>query len=375
MPKTRRKVKTSTRGSLADIRKALDGDMAAGLIDVSEAITDHPVIPTGVRAIDELIGIGGWPRGSACEVFGKESSGKSTLAIQTCAAVQRAGGVAAYLDFEQSTTPDYLQSLGVDTNGDRFLYAQPECVEDAFEIINALLETAAADVIVWDSVAVSACRKELEDDYDGIGISPKPKVLAARMRKLAQKLGPNGLFPDQSVAPVILFLNHAQVALNTIARWGQEILRTPGGDFLKYLAKVRLMTAIRGTVKGRVKNPLTNKNEDMAIARRLRVLLVKSKVSPPLRVAEVLIRFGLGISNTDTLIEVAIAKKVLHRSRSGKVTWAATEQEWRSVNQFEEALRDDEELWGSLAEAIGWAESSAGKVNVASEHESEQAVE
>lgn len=324
--------------------------------------------------MDELIGIGGWPRGSACEIFGRESSGKSTLAIQTCAAVQKIGGVAAYLDFEQSTTAEYMQSLGVDTSESKLMYAQPECVEDGFQIINALLEAAAADVIVWDSVAVSASRKELEDEYDGIGVSPKPKILAALMRKVAAKLGPRGLFPDPELAPVLLFVNHAQVTLNTIARWGQEILRTPGGDFLKFLAKVRLMTAIRGTVKGSVVNPLTGKKEETAIARRLRIKVVKSKVSPPLRVAEVLIRFGQGISNTDTMIEVAIAQKVLHRARSGQVTWKEADQKWRSVNVLEEELRDDEEMWGKLAEAIGWVEEHAGEIKTMSERETRQEV-
>lgn len=346
---------------------------------MSEQAKARPVIPTGVKAVDQLIGIGGWPRGSACEVFGKESSGKSTLAIQTCAAAQKAEGVAVYLDFEGSTTADYMESLGVDTSSEKLLYAQPECVEDGFEIINELLEAAAADVIVWDSVAVSACRKELEDDWEGIGISPKPKILAARLRQIAMKLGRQGLFPDQEVAPVLLFVNHAQVTLNTIARWGQEILRTPGGDFLKFLANVRIMTAIRGTVKGKVVNPLTMKKEDMPIARRLSVKLVKSRVSPPLRTADVLIRFGQGISNTDTLIEVAIAKKVLHRARTGQVTWKDTKgrtkgEKWRSVNVLEEVLREDEELWGELAEAIGWTETHGGKVEVSSEHESRQEI-
>lgn len=364
--------KDAKRKPLNSVRAALNKKIATALIDLSAAARPCPALPSGVRAIDELIGIGGWPRGSACEVFGRESSGKSTLAIQTCAQAQKLGGVAAYLDYEQSTTPEYMRSLGVDTDAEKMLYAQPETVEQGFQLIEELLEAHAVDVIVWDSVAVSACAAELADDYSGVGVSPKPKILAARMRRVAARLGSTALFPNPEEAPVLLFVNHAQVTLNTMARWGQEILRTPGGDFLKYFARVRLMTAIRGTVKGKVTNPLTGKPEETAIGRRIRVKLVKSKVSPPLRTADVLIRFGQGLSNTDTMIEEALRIGTLERKGTGQITWpgqSAGAQKWRSMNELEAALRDDEELWGALAVAVGWEEAYSGKIETGSEAE------
>ncbi len=249
------------------------------------------VIPTGALALDVALGVGGVPRGRVVEIFGPESSGKTTVALHIVAEAQKAGGMAAFIDAEHALDPLYAARLGVDV--DNLLVSQPDTGEQALEIAEALVKSGAMDVIVVDSVAALAPSAELAGEMDEAHVGLQARLMSRALRRLT------GVIAKSRTTAI--FINQLRERVG-VTFGNPEI--TPGGRALKFYASVRLEV--------RKKEDLKQGGE--AVGSRIRVRVVKNKVAPPFRQAELELLYGQGISREGSLLDLAVSTNVIQRS-------------------------------------------------------------
>jgi recombination protein RecA len=249
------------------------------------------VIPTGAIGLDVALGIGGLPRGRIIEIYGPESSGKTTVALHAVANAQKAGGIAAFIDAEHALDPDYAKALGVDT--DALLVSQPDTGEQALEIADMLIRSGALDVIVIDSVAALVPKAEIEGEMGDSHVGLQARLMSQALRKITGALSNSGT--------TAIFINQLREKIGVFFGSPET---TTGGKALKFYASVRLD----------VRRIETLKDGQDAVGNRTRVKVVKNKVSPPFKQAEFDIIYGHGISREGSLIDLGVEQGIVRKA-------------------------------------------------------------
>ncbi len=255
-------------------------------------ILDVEVIPSGSILLDEALGVGGYPKGRIIEIYGPESSGKTTLALQAIAESQKRGGIAAFIDAEHALDPVYARNLGV--NIDELWISQPDTGEQALEITESLVRSGAVDIIVVDSVAALTPQAEIEGDMGDSHVGLQARLMSQALRKLT------GILSKSNTT--IIFLNQIRMKIGVM--FGNPETTT-GGNALKFYASVRMDVRRIESI---------GKTADEVTGNRIRIKIVKNKVAPPFRKCELDLMFGSGISRTGSILDAALKYDLIEKS-------------------------------------------------------------
>ncbi|HCQ32168.1 MAG TPA: recombinase RecA [Verrucomicrobiales bacterium] len=293
-----------------------------------EHCMDVDVIPTGNLLIDRALGVGGLPRGRIVEIYGPESSGKTTLTLTAIAQAQRRGGLAAFIDVEHALDPQYARKLGV--NLDDLLVSQPSSGEEALQICEALVRSNAIDVVVLDSVAALVTKQELEGEIGDSTVGTQARLMSAAMRKLTALIS--------KARTVCIFTNQIREKIGVM--FGNPET-TPGGRALKFFSSVRMDIRRIGQIKA---------TDGTVQGNRTRIKVVKNKVAPPFTEAEFDIMYNEGISSVGSLLDLALEYNFVQKRGS----WFSYdgEQLAQGRDAAKEALRADEKLYAELEEKV-----------------------
>ena len=299
------------------------------------SLVDVEALSSGSLGLDIALGIGGLPRGRVVEIYGPESSGKTTLALHAVAEAQKAGGVAAFVDAEHALDPSYARRLGVDT--DELLISQPDTGEQALEIADTLVRSGAIDILVIDSVAALTPRAELEGEMGDSHVGLQARLMSQALRKLTASISKSGC--------MVIFINQVRMKIGVM--YGNPEVTT-GGNALKFYASVRLEIRRTGQIKER----------DEITGNTVRVKVVKNKVAAPFRTVEFDIMYGVGSSKMGELVDLGVKAGVVDKSGA----WYSYDSQ--RIGQGRENaktfLKDNPEIAATIEAAV---RQSAGLVN------------
>jgi recombination protein RecA len=291
------------------------------------AIQPIEAIPTGAISIDFALGVGGVPRGRVIEIFGPESSGKTTLALQVIAEAQKLGGMAAFVDAEHALDATYAQKLGVDV--DNLLVSQPDNGEQALEIVEVLIRSNGVDVVVVDSVAALVPKAEIEGEMGEAQMGLQARLMSQALRKLTGAVSKS--------KTCLIFINQLREKIGVM--FGNPETTT-GGRALKFYASVRMD----------IRRIASIKDGDVVVGGRTRVKVVKNKVAPPFREAEFDVMYGEGISRTGDLLDLAVDKRIIEKSGA----WFAYggERLGQGRENAKQFLKDNPDIYKTIEERV-----------------------
>jgi recombination protein RecA len=329
--------------ALSQIEKQFGKGAVMRMGDIA-AVRDVDVIATGSLGLDLALGIGGLPRGRVIEIYGPESSGKTTLTLQVIAQAQRAGGTAAFVDAEHALDPVYAQKLGV--NVDELLVSQPDTGEQALEITDMLVRSGSVDVVVVDSVAALTPKAEIEGDMGDSHMGLQARLMSQALRKLTANIKRSNT--------MVIFINQIRMKIGVM--FGNPETTT-GGNALKFYASVRLDIRRIGAIK----------KGDEIIGNETRVKVVKNKVAPPFKQAEFQILYGEGISREGEIIDLGVSHGLIDKSGA----WYSYNGE--RIGQGKDNVREFLKQNSDIAAAIeGRIRAELfGNINAATEEEAE----
>ena len=293
----------------------------------SEAVTDVAVIPTGSVTLDIALGVGGYPKGRIIEIYGPESSGKTTLAIHAIAEAQKAGGIAAFIDAEHAFDSFYAQKLGVDV--DNLLISQPDNGEQALEIADSLIRSSAIDIIVIDSVAALTPKAEIEGEMGDSKMGLQARLMSQALRKLTASIS--------KTKTVCIFINQLRDKIGVV--YGNPETTT-GGNALKFYSSVRIDIRRASVIK----------DGEEQLGTRTKVKVVKNKVAPPFKRAEFDIMFGEGISKIGEIIDLGVDYGIIRKAGS----WFSYGEQkiGQGRDAVKEFMKNNEELRNEIEEKL-----------------------
>ncbi len=314
--------KKALEAALAQIERAF-GKGSVMKLGARESVVEAEAVSTGSLGLDIALGIGGLPRGRVIEIYGPESSGKTTLALQVVAEAQRKGGVGAFVDAEHALDPIYARKLGVDVA--ELLISQPDTGEQALEIADTLVRSGAVDVLVIDSVAALTPRAELEGEMGDSHVGLQARLMSQALRKLTGSISKSNC--------MVIFINQIRQKIGVMFGSPET---TTGGNALKFYASVRLDIRRIGAIK----------DKDEVVGNQTRVKVVKNKLAPPFKEALFDLMYGQGISKSGELVDLGIKAGVVEKSGS----WYSYDSQ--RIGQGRENAKQFLESHGDVAKAI-----------------------